>query len=109
VPSRPVSSGVFWINAETIGGLTSGFVAIASALRLAGAESNDQERVVKFALAWLNGHDGWLLIFDNVDDRRECRRSCPRQRAAGKSVERPPVKQVSFRGLPLFGQPDCPP
>jgi tetratricopeptide (TPR) repeat protein len=63
--------GVFWINAETIGGLTSGFVAIATALRLPAAESNDQDKVVKAALAWLNANNGWLLILDNVDDRRE--------------------------------------
>jgi class 3 adenylate cyclase/tetratricopeptide (TPR) repeat protein len=65
--------GVFWVNAETLGGLTSGFVAIAAALGLPAAESNDQEKIVASALAWLNVNDGWLLILDNVDDRREVR------------------------------------
>jgi class 3 adenylate cyclase/tetratricopeptide (TPR) repeat protein len=63
--------GVFWINAETIGGLTGGFVAIATTLSVAAAASNDQEQIVKAALTWLNAHEGWLLIFDNVDDRLE--------------------------------------
>ena len=63
--------GAFWVNAETIGGLTSGFVAIATTLRLPAAASNDQEQIVKSALAWLNTHEGWLLILDNVDDRLE--------------------------------------
>ncbi|HLY02773.1 MAG TPA: tetratricopeptide repeat protein [Candidatus Cybelea sp.] len=69
--------GVFWVNAETLGGLTSGFVAIAAALSLPSAESNDQEEVVKSALAWLKVNDGWLLILDNVDDRRMIRPFVP--------------------------------
>jgi class 3 adenylate cyclase/tetratricopeptide (TPR) repeat protein len=69
--------GVFWVNAETLGGLTSGFVAIAMALSLPSAESNDQEEVVKSVLAWLKVNDGWLLILDNVDDRRTIRPFVP--------------------------------
>ena len=63
--------GVFWVNADTISGLTSGFVAIAKALRLSVATSNDQEQIVRAVLEWLNRTDRWLLILDNVDDRRE--------------------------------------
>jgi class 3 adenylate cyclase/tetratricopeptide (TPR) repeat protein len=70
-------AGVFWINAETIGGLTGGFAEIAKTLRLRAAESNDQEQAAKAALAWLNRNDGWLLIFDNVDDRRDLRNFAP--------------------------------
>ncbi len=62
--------GVFWVNAETIGGLASGFVEIAKALRLPLADSNDYDQVVKSVLAWLNRAKRWLLILDNVDDRR---------------------------------------
>jgi len=69
--------GVFWVNGETLGGLTSGFVAIAAALQLPAAESSDQEEVVKSARRWLDVNDGWLLILDNVDDRREVRPFVP--------------------------------
>jgi len=69
--------GVFWVNADTIGGLTSGYVEIAKALRLPQAESNDQEATVRAVIAWLNGNDGWLLILDNVDDRVVTRRFVP--------------------------------
>ncbi len=65
------SDGVFWVNAETDGGLTGGFVAIAAALRLPSGNSNDRERIVASVLAWLVENDRWLLILDNVDDRRE--------------------------------------
>lgn len=62
-------NGIFWVNAETIGGLASGFVEIAKAMRLPLAGSNDHDRIVESVLAWLNGNDKWLLILDNVDDR----------------------------------------
>ncbi len=69
--------GTFWINAETIGGLTSDFVAIAAALRLPAAGANDQEEAVKAVLTWFNGTDEWLLILDNVENRGEVRRFVP--------------------------------
>ena len=46
------SGGVFWINAETVSGLTTGFVEIAKTLALTAAESNDQEQVLQAALEW---------------------------------------------------------
>jgi tetratricopeptide (TPR) repeat protein/class 3 adenylate cyclase len=64
-------SGVFWVNAETIGQLTSGFVAIAETIGLAGAESTDHAQIVKAVLQWLNRTESWLLVLDNADDRRE--------------------------------------
>lgn len=63
-------TGVFWVNAETVGGLTSGFVAIAAALQLSASRSDDHDRAVRAVLEWLNENAGWLLILDNVDDRR---------------------------------------
>ncbi len=63
--------GVFWINAENLGVLTSGFVEIAKALRLSVASSNDQESIVQAVLEWFNGTGHWLLILDNVADRRD--------------------------------------
>jgi class 3 adenylate cyclase/tetratricopeptide (TPR) repeat protein len=62
--------GVFWVNAETTSGLTSGFVEIAKALRLPAAESKSQEEAVEAALARLNGTNDRLLVLDNVADRR---------------------------------------
>jgi tetratricopeptide (TPR) repeat protein len=63
--------GVFWVNAENLVVLTSGFVEIAKALRLSVASSNDQERIVEAVLEWFNGTGNWLLILDNVADRRD--------------------------------------
>lgn len=63
--------GVFWINAENTSVLTSGFVEIAKALRLSVASSNDQDRILRAVLEWFNGTGQWLLILDNVADRRD--------------------------------------
>lgn len=69
--------GVFWVNAETSGSLTTGFVEIGRALHLSAAASKDQKQIVDAVLDWLNGNDRWLMILDNVDDRREIRRFIP--------------------------------
>ena len=75
--------GVFWAGAETVSALISGYAAIAAALHLPGAESNDQEQIVESVLAWLDRTDGWLFILDNVEDRREVQRFVP-PRARGR-------------------------
>jgi tetratricopeptide (TPR) repeat protein/transcriptional regulator with XRE-family HTH domain len=65
------AGGVFWINAESVGALTSGFLEIAAVLRMPAALSNENDAAVKAVLEWLNSTAGWLLILDNVDDRRD--------------------------------------
>jgi class 3 adenylate cyclase/tetratricopeptide (TPR) repeat protein len=70
-------NGVFWVNAETIGGLTSGFAEIARILQLPAADSSDLDQAVRAVTEWLDRTDGWLLILDNVDHRRDVQRFCP--------------------------------
>ena len=70
-------NGVFFVDAETVGGLTSGFVEIARALRLPAADSRDQEEAVNAVIARSNRMDGWLLILDNVEERTKVRRFVP--------------------------------
>lgn len=59
---------IFWIEAETQASLTSSFVALAQLLALPEQKEEDQNKVVAAVLHWLNGQQGWLLIFDNVED-----------------------------------------
>jgi tetratricopeptide (TPR) repeat protein len=86
--------GVFWTNAESTSGLTSGFVEIAKTLRLGAAASSDQEQVVRATLEWMNGNGRWLLILDNVEDRRDLQSFVP-QRGEGHILitSREPVFQ----------------
>jgi tetratricopeptide (TPR) repeat protein/transcriptional regulator with XRE-family HTH domain len=59
---------VLWVQAETQDALVSSFVALAQLLALPEQSADDQSKLVASVLRWLNGHKGWLLIFDNVED-----------------------------------------
>ncbi len=61
-------SAVFWIAGQTYEGIVSSFVAIANMLNLPGRQIQEQSHVVEAVLRWLNNHNQWLLIFDNVED-----------------------------------------
>jgi len=59
-------SGVFFVRAETPAELRAGLAELASEM---GLKAEDDEAVaMAAALGWLEGHTGWLLILDNVDD-----------------------------------------
>lgn len=59
---------ILWVEAETRASLTSSFVALAGLLALPEQAEEDQNKVVAAVRRWLNKHQGWLLIFDNVED-----------------------------------------
>jgi tetratricopeptide (TPR) repeat protein/DNA-binding XRE family transcriptional regulator len=61
-------TAVFWINAETNGGVFSSFSAIADVLNLPEKQDKEQSRVIAAVTRWLTGHSDWLVIFDNVED-----------------------------------------
>lgn len=65
---RSEYQAVFWIEAETHTSLTSSFVKLATLLALPEGAEEDQSRIVAAVLRWLNRHEGWLLIFDNVEE-----------------------------------------
>jgi tetratricopeptide (TPR) repeat protein/transcriptional regulator with XRE-family HTH domain len=61
-------SMVLWVQADTRDTIIASFLSIAELLNLPEKNDRDQDRVVKATLRWLSRHQGWLLIFDNVDD-----------------------------------------
>ena len=61
-------AALFWISAETTENILSSFVAIANLLNLPEKEEREQERVAAAVIRWLNAHERWLLIFDNVEE-----------------------------------------
>ena len=61
-------SAVFWIGAETEESIVSGLLRIAEVLHLPERDDKDQQRVVASVQRWLNMHDQWLLVWDNVED-----------------------------------------
>ena len=61
-------SAIFWIAAQTHESILSSFISIVDVLDLPEKREQEQSRVVAAVIRWLNNHDRWLLIFDNVED-----------------------------------------
>ncbi|HEU5382794.1 MAG TPA: FxSxx-COOH system tetratricopeptide repeat protein [Ktedonobacteraceae bacterium] len=66
---RSEYEAVLWVEAEAPTPLASSFVALADLLALPErVEEKNQSKIAAAVLRWLNRHQGWLLIFDNVED-----------------------------------------
>ncbi|HLI05308.1 MAG TPA: tetratricopeptide repeat protein [Ktedonobacteraceae bacterium] len=65
---RDEYQALLWVRADTRETLISDFTAIAELLHLPEQHEQDQSRVVQSVRRWLNNHQGWLLILDNVED-----------------------------------------
>ncbi|MFG2818637.1 tetratricopeptide repeat protein [Kitasatospora sp. NPDC048365] len=62
---------VWWLDADTPAGIERSLGALATRLFAAWAgRAGEQERAA-WAMAWLQWHPGWLLVFDNVEDPRD--------------------------------------
>lgn len=59
---------VLWAQAETQDVLRSEFAKLAAPLNLPEKDLPDQERMVEAVKRWLNDHQNWLLIFDNIEE-----------------------------------------
>jgi tetratricopeptide (TPR) repeat protein len=62
---REAFSPIWWITADSPEALEAGLVSFAVALQPAAAVLPSAE-LVERAIRWLAGHQGWLLILDNV-------------------------------------------
>lgn len=69
---------VFWIRAEEPEELISGYLALAKALQIPGAQQEDQLAVAALAKHWLETYDHWLLVLDNADDLRQVKSYLPK-------------------------------
>jgi len=61
-------SAVLWAQAETHDVLQAEFVKLASLLDLPEKGQLDSDRIVEAVRRWLNDHQDWLLILDNMED-----------------------------------------
>ncbi len=59
---------VLWARADSRESLVQDFVVIATLLHLPEKDEQDQNIIVEAVIRWLDTHDQWLLILDNVDD-----------------------------------------
>jgi tetratricopeptide (TPR) repeat protein len=59
---------VWWITAADAGQVEAGLAALAGRLCPLVAVAGTTSDAAGWAAGWLQAHDGWLLILDNVDD-----------------------------------------
>ncbi len=76
---RDQYAAVFWVRAETVEEVQTGFVEIARLLGLPEKDAQDPNDTVQAVRRWLEEHSSWLLIFDNADQPAELRDFRPRQ------------------------------
>src|SRR4051812_7260410 len=63
---------IFWIDADTEETLQNSFAGMARRLIfpvLFSTKSKSPDDLVLHAITWLENNDGWLLVYDNFDDR----------------------------------------
>ncbi|WP_077799107.1 tetratricopeptide repeat protein, partial [Streptomyces sp. JHA26] len=58
---------VWWIDAETEAGIVAGLAGLATALNPVHA-ALPLEEAAEWALLWLQGRSGWLVVLDNAED-----------------------------------------
>ncbi|MFH7029679.1 MAG: FxSxx-COOH system tetratricopeptide repeat protein [Heteroscytonema crispum UTEX LB 1556] len=59
---------LLWVRAASQLELVSDFVEVARLLKLPVSQEKDESLVVAVVKQWLETHNGWLLILDNVDE-----------------------------------------
>ncbi|MEV6110357.1 tetratricopeptide repeat protein [Streptomyces sp. NPDC051940] len=64
---------VWWITAESPDHIDASLAALAVRLDPVWAGTAQPAQHTAWALAWLQWHQGWLLIFDNVEDPADLR------------------------------------
>ncbi len=70
---------VLWVDASTHNTLISSLINIADALKLklAGAERQNDQKVITTIRLWLEAQANWLLILDNIEDPRSAQDLIP--------------------------------
>ncbi len=64
---QPTYEWMFWVNASDLS-LAASFGSIATDLALPNHETQKLDEKIAAVSRWLETHDRWLLIFDNLDD-----------------------------------------
>jgi len=59
---------VVWIKADSLQQLHASFIAAARFLELPEWNNSDQTLALAAMLRWFARHNGWLVVFDDVDD-----------------------------------------
>lgn len=68
--SRNDYQAIFWLRAETHDLLVAEVVSLATVLDVPEKSEQNQQHVVAGVTRWLNTHENWLLIVDNIEDMK---------------------------------------
>ncbi|MGI5171039.1 FxSxx-COOH system tetratricopeptide repeat protein [Spirillospora sp. CA-253888] len=63
---RREDQAVWWITADSVEAVREGLAGLGTALLGTDSAGHPMEVLAEHAIGWLNGHDGWLLVLDNV-------------------------------------------
>jgi tetratricopeptide (TPR) repeat protein len=75
---------VWWITADTAEQISTGFAALATRLNGGSAQGRTTAEAAEWAINWLQGHPGWLIVMDNAESPAEIRRVAGQLRHAGR-------------------------
>ena len=64
---RSEYDAIFWVSADTMDTISSGFLNIAQCLGLPEKDNPDRNVIISGVRQWLARNNKWLLIFDNAD------------------------------------------
>ena len=68
---------IWWLRAEELITLAADYAQLAIQLNLPEHEATEQAIQIQAVRNWLERHMGWLLIFDNAEERHEIRPYVP--------------------------------
>ena len=69
---------IWWLRAEELTTLAADYAQLAIQLNLPEHEATEQAIQIQAVRNWLERHTGWLLIFDNAEERHDIRPYVPR-------------------------------
>ncbi|GCF07588.1 FxSxx-COOH system tetratricopeptide repeat protein [Dictyobacter arantiisoli] len=76
---------ILWLTADTRDTVLSGLSRIAPILKLPVPQESEQTVIVQAVLRWLEAHEHWLLILDNVENLADIK-DLPPQHARGHTL-----------------------
>ena len=68
---------IWWLRAEEPATLAADYAQLAVKLNLPEYEATEQTVQIQAVRNWLEQHTGWLLIFDNAEERHDIRHYVP--------------------------------
>ena len=77
---------VLWVRAESQETLFADLSQLAARLELPEREAKEQSVIVEAVKLWLEEHEGWLLVLDNVEDFAVVRELARKASANGHHV-----------------------